>query len=597
MKATATPVILLALIGVVLNAAQFQTCYANQGIAPREDNPRKLEPGIKITLKPRKTKYFLGENIVLDYRISNGSKSDFWFNSTTGLGTDDCTVVAVDRAGNQTAASTRRYHCHGSGGLLISPGKSISFTVPLSYYCRLEKPGTYRIRAAHNLHWVEKIDGKTRDLPIVKDDPRWAEATIEVALPDEAQARAVVEEMRRLKYDISEEWISNWETEDYADFTCLQQAVYLPILEKMAADKCGDKRALLGITHNPTPEATLALFRLLKDANEDRAERITAALCDRIPDPEGDKRPWRINPLMRLHAGREWYDFEDADPELVKNSWRKELAAPMRQFARDLLSNDDPIKVQCGAYIFESVATREDVTHLIAAADRLVPIVEKTEPPEYHGHIAPPRQALMDVGYALEALAIRGIKSTAVPKTPGEIILFILAAKQQKSFRPAGWEMRCTQWVRNETPYVREFVLFNTPRPLPDSLLDPYRTAVRKTIASTREQPAIHAAVQSAVEFKVPVDEIMGMLVDRLGSKEGLLYAHIYSCLQDLLETGTHPHAGPACTKPLSEKEMAAFKAGWKEFLKEQGPAIRNGKHFELTSDEIFRLMHPQVEE
>src|SRR5262249_5624354 len=216
--------------------------------------------------------------------------------------------------GKKAPASTREFHCTGQGGRPLRRGDSAHFTIPLSYYCRLEKPGKYRVRAAHNLQWTD------RNVAIAEDDPRWAETTIEVPAPDDAQAGAVVERMLRAKEDVAryQRAFCTWSTGDYADFACLRYPVYLPVLEKMAADPRGDRRALLGIAHNPAPEATQVLLRLLKTADKDRRKRIVAALCDRLPEPKGVTRPTRRNPILS----------QDPDPELVTPSRRDAFAGP-----------------------------------------------------------------------------------------------------------------------------------------------------------------------------------------------------------------------------------------------------------------------------
>jgi hypothetical protein len=40
---------------------------------------------------------------------------------------------------------------------------------------------------------------------------------------------------------------------------------------------------------------------------------------------------------------------------------------------------------------------------------------------------------------------------------------------------------------------------------------------------------------------------------------------------------------------------MASVKAEWKRFLQDQGQAIRNGKHFDLGSPELRRLLNPDI--
>jgi hypothetical protein len=549
---------------------------------PEEKQHREFMPGTKITLKARKAKYFMGENIILEYQVAYDGEGALEVDSATGLGSPDCTVVAIDADGKKAPASTREFHCTGQGGRPLRRGDSTQFTIPFSYYCRLEKPGKYRIRAAHNLYWTD------RDIAIAEDDPRWAETSIEVSMPDDAQASKVVEQMLQAKEDVTlyQRAYCTWTTGDYADFACLRYPVYLPILEKMAADAHGDKRALLGIAHNPAPEATQALLRLLKTADKSRLEMIAAALCDRLPEPKGVNRPDRCNPIR----------LEDADPKLVKPSWHDDFAVPMREFARKSLA-DDPTLVRCAAYVLEAVGVQEDMPDLVAAVSRLIPIVERTKPPDYIGEIAPVRQACMEATYAVEAMAARGVDPKADPRTPGEIIHFVSTVKQRKDFRPEGWEKRCRDWVQNETPYVREFVLFNTPRPLPDSLLDSYRDGTRKVIATTHEQTTIHVALRGAPEFKIPVDELLGALVDRMDSEEPQLYVHLYSCLGDLLATAKHEHAYAACAPTPDKTEMAAVKARWKQFLKDQGQAIRNGKRFDPNSTEFRRLMYPDSDD
>ena len=79
----------------------------------------------------------------------------------------------------------------GLGGThLLKPGAVYYQSLQLSRYVRLEKPGTYRVRASTGLGWTPT---KQRPLPA-------PEATITVAMPTAEQAKAVVE-----RYDIMPE--------------------------------------------------------------------------------------------------------------------------------------------------------------------------------------------------------------------------------------------------------------------------------------------------------------------------------------------------------------------------------------------------------
>src|SRR5262249_31482162 len=148
-------------------------------------------------------------------------------------------------------------------------------------------------------------------------------------------------------------------------------------------------------------------------------------------------------------------------------------------------------------------------------------------------------------------------------------------------------------WVRNETPYVREFVLFNGPRPLPNSLLNTYRDETRKAIATTHDGATIHVAVQQALEFKIPVDQVLGMLVERLRPEERQLYHDLRLCLAPLLATGKYECPYVGCARTPDKKAIVAIKAAWKRFLQEQGQAIRDGKRFGPNSPEFRRLIYP----
>jgi hypothetical protein len=601
MKSRTMCTLVLILTGAVCGPDLFRpSSAAAAGGVPDEETYRRFMPGTTITLKPRKQFYFLGENILLDYQVSYDGDGYLGVGSTDGLGVPDFAVVATDTAGKQAPASTRLPDRGGSGGRSLRRGASEKFMLPLSYHCRMDRPGLYRIRAAHDLGWSKEGLATGRFSPIPKDDPRWAEAFIEVRVPSPAEARKVVESMRRLNKDIDEvRHHGSWHADDYADFAGLRYKVYLPILEELVTDRKGDDRALLGITHNPTPEATAALFRLLKGADGDRVRKITAALCYRLPDPPGVNRPDRRIPIELEYADLDFHQRrQHDDPNLVKDSLGSEFVGPMRQFARKKLAEDDAVAVQCAAYILEAIGTRDDLPDLVATANRLVPVVERAKPPEHSWETAPIRKACIDTTYAIAALAARGVDPAADPQTPGEIIHFVLSAKQRADFRPEGWEKRLRSWVRNGTPFLREFVLLNAPRPLPDVLLDPFRETARKVIATTQERTVIHPAVRCALELKIPVDEILALLVERLDEDEARLYVDLANCLADLLRTGRHDiDYCIGCMPTPNKKERSAVKAGWKQFLQSQGRAIRDGRRFELDDPGVSRLGYPFLSE
>jgi hypothetical protein len=93
---------------------------------PKEEAFRRFMPGTKITLKARKDKYFLGENILLDYQISCDGDGCLLVGTATGLGAGECSVVATDQAGNRAPGSTLESHGTGHGNVVFGRGHSVT---------------------------------------------------------------------------------------------------------------------------------------------------------------------------------------------------------------------------------------------------------------------------------------------------------------------------------------------------------------------------------------------------------------------------------------------------------------------------------------
>ena len=235
----------------------------------------------------------------------------------------------------------------------------------------------------------------------------------------------------------------------------------------------------------------------------------------------------------------------------------------MRVSARKLLDEKEPLGVRRAAYMLESVGTADDMRALIAAIDRAVSGIGTTNPEQWTFEIAPPQQACLGLVHAAEALASRGAEPAVKARTPGEIIHFVLAMKQRKDFLRVGWEKQCADWTRHELPYIRNSSSATPLAPCRRRLLerispllgdpDPavviaalqevkqikdgrFQADVRKVLATTTDSEVIHVAAWLASDLKIPTDEILGMLVDHLDSKE--LHFEVVNCLHDMLETG-----------------------------------------------------------
>ena len=567
-------------------------------------------PGTTITLTPRKKKYFFGENILLDYTISYKGKRKIAIWTASGLRTESCYVTATDKKGTRVPESTLMTQYNGSSCRTLEKGTAYVFAVPLMRYCRFEKPGKYRIRVALDLGW-SKRDYPGQLSPVPPNDPRWAETAIVLEMPNAEKARQIVKHMQGLHVHADKfRHCHFYKMPDYADYMCLQYPVYLPILQELASAPKGDKDALMGIAHIPTPEATEALVRLLKHPDRDFAFQAAGALNDRLPDVKTTVKRERINPVRA----------EDADPQLVKNTWQNQFAVPVRQFARELLSeksslawlsnptkrrrDKEPIRLRCGAFMLESIGTTDDLPTLMAAFEQAIRETKRAAKKstlidwcKYHGE-SPERQVCMAMLHAVEAIMARGAEPKSNPQIPSEIIPFLLAIQQRDSFRPAGWEKRWADALQHKDTFIREVAVLNAPASIPESLHKQYMAGLRSLIATTKEPCILHRATQIALDQKVPADEVIAMLVDRYDCQPMMDY--ISGCINDILtegklgKTAWNYHDATLLIDLDDSKKIARFKDGWKRFLKKNRQAIRKGVKFDYL--DIYDFLEEEKE-
>ena len=114
---------------------------------------RKLLARHEDHLKGPQGEILPGQNILLDYRISYDGGATLEVSKIDGSRTETCHVTATDQAGKPAAASTLAFDYQGAGEPVDWRGDSTTLTIPLMRYCRFEKPGTYRVRIAHELGW------------------------------------------------------------------------------------------------------------------------------------------------------------------------------------------------------------------------------------------------------------------------------------------------------------------------------------------------------------------------------------------------------------------------------------------------------------
>ncbi len=193
--------------------------------APARQSPQLPPPGsAKISLLADKAEFFLGENILLHYRIENSGKEplgvDVGGDYRGGTRANRFKVTVVDAAGRELPDPAPTQHDMGGlsplGG--AKPGAAWFENVWLLRYRTLDQPGDYTVTVFHDLGWGERQ----------ATDPRVVTLKLRLKMPNEAQARQVIADMETAKSNSGSTW--GTKGQPAADFSLLKFPVYRPLL-------------------------------------------------------------------------------------------------------------------------------------------------------------------------------------------------------------------------------------------------------------------------------------------------------------------------------------------------------------------------------
>ena len=573
--------ICLAAVGAVAGTAEDQWAHHRTGATVPEN--------ARLTLVLDKDWYFLGENVLLHYIVQNTGGAPFHVD----MGGDyrgasrhlRFKVTAVDEKGKPVADPDPSGFFMGGISYQpeVRPDKKHVQSLALLRYCKFAEPGVYTVRVRHDLGWTETAE---RKVPV-------GEIRLRLRLPTPEQARAVVEEMARAPKDPNR--TAGEQTRPYKDFSVLRHPVYLPILAERARES--DKDAVVGIGSIETPEATKALIDLLGHKNRAFVLHVAGILNHRLPDPEFMGKLGPRSPFRGPHYERR--------RELVKTTWRPEFAEPVMAHARELLSWRGKESMAYAAFMFQCLAGKDDLPHLVEALDHAV---RQTE------HLAretrvypPPRGACRELLRATRMLLQRDAEAPAAPASPGQAAVFLMALTVRKDFRPEGWENRCGALLKHQIAYLRELTLKHTPRPLPKAAVeqlpallgDPdidVRIAacratkglrepglllpVLKILDSAREQWEIRSAYNAACRLGARLDALKA-LAARLDEPAAALI-----CLPKLIDFAVES-SGSQGVRKIEPDVARRLKAAWLRLLTEHAAALTANKRFAVGGPEL----------
>lgn len=541
-----------------------------------------MPDGIKISLESEKTNYFLGENILLYYRINNAGSNTFkiavggdYRGSTRA---DRFKVTATNDDGKPVADPTPAMRNFG-GGLVpnseIKPGSDWFEKVFVIEYCRFDEPGTYTIHAFHDLGF-----GKKRDA-----DPREVSMTINLQAPTEERARAILIEEETAKPYNGNTWGQKGEAR--LDYHCIRWPTFLqPLIERA---QNGRAEAVEGIASIRTLEATRALINLLSHTNFAIAQQASTFLEWRLPHSTNEfQGPWGE---MR----KQYY---------LENVWDKKLAAPLLDFALQLLARTNHNDFILATKFLGRVGTQHEVPALMKALEFAVTQTNVEFAKDIH-YPSPIRACDVLLGAAMMIDTNLNISANEI-QTPGQALLFIAKHSGNDRVFTKEEESAFTKMLRHELPYVRMKALENLPKEIPQSLaglvtermtdsnagVRGFAFEVARRMQEPRQREIALAVLKSAddqwlrwsaqdiaLKYGARYDCAMVWVSHLVAPKDINDYTP-HDAIQHLFEIIVGKNTSGNLEHPHDAAEAQTMQEHWKKFLTENKDKIEAGHEF-----------------
>ena len=606
----------------------------------------------KISIVAPSKRLFLGEPIIVQFRVANEGKVPFAcsVSGPVGEGRSGSRVFRVQFKQGPGIEGLRlnpnAQHNHNSL-TMIQPGKHQDFELNLSRYVLVREPGTYTFRVTNDLGWART---KKKDAP-------GADITLEFVRPNLEQARKIVDEMP--EGGLSEN---------------IHDSAYLPILSKYARD--GDQISAQTIGLIPTVEATRELIALANLADNDEVAQFALGhLCNRIPDPQdGGVMGWGIWIVEPA-----WY---------WERTWRPELLADMRRLVLRRTKDPNPLIGYFATQILSRIAEKGDFGVFMLATEAMVahanqssgnyrnytegmsqflPAFLKAETPpaerkrlgETPRWLASLRQTAdlargkmrnstagwidtanpvpslfgdlltTDLGGAIEAelevqrridLLRSGGHVPREPRSGAEIMAYLWSIQQQPRFRPKSWEDRLLRWTDHDFPIIRQAAIQSYPGGLPAkhwkiilpalededeqvqmAALDfaslhkipQFKEPIFRVLADTGNLNMFQRTVQIADAFDCRFDLLRAMAA-RLDEPDWAVYLLVQLIAPRLIDRDGHSMAQFA--NNLNAVGALAVKQQWLEFLDKNEKTLRSGKLRSLTDPILTPDLFPGIE-
>lgn len=443
----------------LLFSLTFSIVLSSAGITGTMAKPSNTAEGGKLTVPSKYTlkaafdrrKYFLGENALVDFVVENSGESGF----AIDVGGDyrgsprstRFTIKATAADGTVVSDPHPNPMCLGGlgGPKEINRANRWVQSLPLMQYCRIEKPGKYKIAISHDLGWGQKQD---------KQPTAFTE--VEFVMPNAKEAQAVIDKLMSMKQN--ESWTFGEKRADFPDFTVLQMPVYLNPLLNYLQKGPGSKAILAvdGIGSIATPDATKALLDAANNKDPKVSAEAVQMLVMRLPDP-----------ALKGELGRRNV-FENSMPDerswMVKRAWQDKFAPQVRELAQKLMKSKDQNRQAMGAFMLQCVGNSNSLKTLTESLDKAL-IASKTLAFEV-GIYPRPRGNVSELMRTAEVLA-KPADISEQPQSPGQMALYMSTISHNAKYRPANWQSQYERFMHSDIPYLRELALTSMPAPVP----------------------------------------------------------------------------------------------------------------------------------
>lgn len=413
--------------------------------------PQAVPEKARVTLQPRRTDYFLGENIIMDFQVENTGDEPFSLAAggdyRGGTRAGRFRITARDEQGH-IALDPHPIQMNFGGlfsAFTLNKGQIWTQTLSILPYCRFETPGEYTVSVSHDLGWKP---APHHPLPV-------AQAHIRLAMPTLTQARKIVDDLAKLPEHQPVSW-GHENPQNWADFSALHYPIYLPLLESKI--RAGDARYLPSVAALETPEATRFLIELL-DAKPEFARQAATILSARLP---------LDNALKSLPTDEANVRAErELRRQRVANSWRDEFRAPLALYARRALQSDKSETLRLGAELIQSIGAPADYPFVMAALEKCL---EKTERQPRWQFVGEERGEDNNDGWQLQDSCVMLMqaasqlqKRAALPPensvTAAQWAVQIEKMKTDSNRLKSAWANVVAPVLRHKLPFIRQLAL------------------------------------------------------------------------------------------------------------------------------------------